>query len=275
MSAPAMLRWQELACDAALVGLEEAERAELEALDVAAELEALELAAGEIAATTLVGGELVEALPPSLAARLTARLEAPPARPQGEVVPLPARARNAWAPWAIAAAAAVLAVVGWSRGREGGEATVRPVPSAIAPAPVASVSLPEAGRPDERQELLARTETARLPWKATKDRAAEGASGEVVWNADLQRGYMSFRGLAPNEPKTSQYQLWIFDAERDQAYPVDGGVFDVGPSGEVVVPIEAKLHVGKAKLFAVTVEKPGGVVVSKRERIVLTAAPSG
>ena len=30
----------------------------------------------------------------------------------------------------------------------------------------------------------------------------------------------------------------------------------------------------EAALFAVTVEKPGGVVVSKRERIVVTAKPS-
>jgi len=137
----------------------------------------------------------------------------------------------------------------------------------------------EEGRADgpvtSRQQLLASGETARLAWTATKDEAARGAGGEVAWNAALQRGYMTFRGLAPNDPKRSQYQLWIFDAERDEAFPVDGGVFDVAAGGEVVVPIEAKLRVGKAKLFAITVEKPGGVVVSKRERIVLTASPPG
>ena len=53
-------------------------------------------------------------------------------------------------------------------------------------------------------------------------------------------------------------------------------MFDVTPNarGEVIIPIEAKLAVAKPKLFAITVEKPGGVVVSKRERIVLTASPS-
>ncbi len=82
---------------------------------------------------------------------------------------------------------------------------------------------------------------------------------------------MRIRGLAANDPKAAQYQLWIFDGKRDQAHPVDGGVFDV-VDGEVVVPIRAAIQVFEPKLFAVTVERPGGVVVSKRERIVLTAA---
>jgi hypothetical protein len=56
--------------------------------------------------------------------------------------------------------------------------------------------------------------------------------------------------------------------------PVDGGVFDVTSAGEVIVPISAKLPVSGAVLFAATVEAPGGVVVSKRERIVVTAAPA-
>jgi len=39
----------------------------------------------------------------------------------------------------------------------------------------------------------------------------------------------------------------------------------------VLVPIEAKLRVQKPTLFAVTVEKPGGVVVSDQKRIALVA----
>lgn len=59
------------------------------------------------------------------------------------------------------------------------------------------------------------------------------------------------------------------------------GVFDVaeanvnGQTGDVIVPIKAALPVQEVALFAVTVEKPGGVVVSKRERIVVTAKPNG
>jgi hypothetical protein len=54
----------------------------------------------------------------------------------------------------------------------------------------------------------------------------------------------------------------------------DGGVFDVTSTGEVVVSITAKLHVDDATLFAVTIERPGGVVVSRREHIVVTAGRS-
>ena len=48
---------------------------------------------------------------------------------------------------------------------------------------------------------------------------------------------------------------------------MDGGVFDMPPGGEAAeVPIRAKLAVAEPTLFAVTVERPGGVVVSSRER---------
>ena len=96
-----------------------------------------------------------------------------------------------------------------------------------------------------------------------------------MWNAVEQRGFMRFKGLAKNDKNAFQYQLWIFDKNRDDKYPVDGGVFDVdSETGDVVVPIKATLKVDEPVLFAVTVEKPGGVVVSKRERIVVTAKPS-
>ena len=54
--------------------------------------------------------------------------------------------------------------------------------------------------------------------------------------------------------------------------PVDGGVFDVPACGKAVVPIHAKLGVEKPTLLAVTVEKPGGAVVSDR-RIAIVAKP--
>lgn len=121
-----------------------------------------------------------------------------------------------------------------------------------------------------RTDLLATAaDVTRLDWRPTPE--AAGASGDLVWSPSTQRGFMRFVGLAPNDPARSQYQLWIFDRQRDQAFPVDGGVFDVSSTGEVVVPITAKLRVGDAALFAVTVERPGGVVVSRREHIVVTA----
>ena len=53
---------------------------------------------------------------------------------------------------------------------------------------------------------------------------------------------------------------------------MDGGVFDVSADGEVIVPIDPKLGVVDPTLFAVTIEKPGGVVVSSRERLPLLAS---
>ncbi len=99
-----------------------------------------------------------------------------------------------------------------------------------------------------------------------------GKVGDVVWSNERQEGYLILR-LKPNDPAVSQYQLWIFDETRDGRFPVDGGVFDMPDKAEAVVPIRAKLPVGKPTLFAVTVEKPGGVVVSDRQRIVLAAKP--
>ena len=111
-----------------------------------------------------------------------------------------------------------------------------------------------------------------LPWTATEDPAATGASGDIVWNSTEQTGFMLFRGLQVNDPASFQYQLWIFDATRDERYPIDGGVFDIMPgAGEIVVPIDPKLLVIEPTLFAVTIEPPGGVVVSSRERLPLLA----
>ncbi len=155
--------------------------------------------------------------------------------------------------WFVAAAAMVLAVVGWWPAlRE------QPPPT---PTPMAIV--------DQAEDRL------RVPWQASANPAAEGADGELMWSSNRQTGYMRFLGLAPNDPDDSQYQLWIFDATREP-HPVDGGVFNIpesAPEDGVVVPIRAKLPVGRPTLFAVTIEPPGGVVVSDQERIVLVAEP--
>ena len=101
------------------------------------------------------------------------------------------------------------------------------------------------------------------------------ASGDVVWNANEQKGYMRFRGLAKNDRNANVYQLWIFDKTRDDKYPVDGGVFDVrvgATRGEVLVAIDAKLPVHDAFAFAITKEKPGGVVVSEKRPEQIVAA---
>jgi anti-sigma-K factor RskA len=105
----------------------------------------------------------------------------------------------------------------------------------------------------------------------TDDVASTNASGEVVWSDQRQEGFMVISGLEVNDPKVSQYQLWIFDSARNEKFPVDGGVFDVAETGEVIIPIDAKLAISEASAFAVTIEIPGGVVRSERERLPLLA----
>jgi len=120
-----------------------------------------------------------------------------------------------------------------------------------------------------RHELLAAAGSVQLPFAGLAD--YEGLSGDVVWADDSQTGYMRFAGLPANDPTVTQYQLWIVDPERDER-PVDGGVFDIpAGQGEVIVPIRAALVVDNPVAFVITVEKPGGVVVSAQETVAAIA----
>ena len=98
-------------------------------------------------------------------------------------------------------------------------------------------------------------------------------SGDVVWSNQLQSGFMRLNGLPANRSAVEQYQLWIVDPSRDDR-PIDGGVFDI-PAGsdEVIVPIDAKLRADNPTVFAITLEQPGGVVVS--DGPLLVVAPVG
>ena len=95
-------------------------------------------------------------------------------------------------------------------------------------------------------------------------------TGDVIWSNQQQTGFMRFLDLPINDPTKEQYQLWIIDPARDDE-PIDGGVFNVTTSGESIVPIQAKLQVLKPAAFAITIEKPGGVVVSTQEKLPLIA----
>ena len=132
---------------------------------------------------------------------------------------------------------------------------------------------PEASPPltpaEERAAMLSKPDALKVSLGVTKEPAAAGATGDVVWDPVKQRGFVRFVGLKPNDPQLHQYQLWIFDGQRDQRYPVDGGVFDVPADAvEMVVPIRAALQVHDPKAFAVTLEKPGGVVVSDLSHVI-------
>jgi anti-sigma-K factor RskA len=113
-------------------------------------------------------------------------------------------------------------------------------------------------------------------WRWAGDAAGTGDVGDVVWDRYRQRGYLLLRGFVANDPAHARYQLWIFDGARDERYPVDGGLFDVPPGrAEVVIPVQATLPVVRPTAFAVTVEEPGGAVVSQREKLVAIAQTGG
>jgi hypothetical protein len=101
---------------------------------------------------------------------------------------------------------------------------------------------------------------------------AKESGGSLVWNSQRQEGYLEIQGLAEVDPGQGIYQLWIFDASRDERFPIDGGTFAVANSRiTTVVPIHPAIQVREPTLFAITLEPPGGVVVSDRKRILLTA----
>jgi anti-sigma-K factor RskA len=130
-------------------------------------------------------------------------------------------------------------------------------------------SLPVAEAPPKLAELIG----TRIPLQPGPDQAGQSVHGEVIWDAQRGGGYLKLAGLPVNDPQREQYQLWIFDGTRDERYPVDGGVFNIVRNGEAELWIRVPVPVRQAALFAVTVEKAGGTVVSDRGRIVAIAKP--
>jgi len=249
-------------------GLGAAESRELDDLVAQSPGAARDALSSAAAALTLAARLPAEPMPAVLQARIIAQgRDAVRKAASGKVVPLgaaparPPRSSGATLGWYAAAASLLLAVAAWWP-----RLAEEPARVAVVPAPVPTLA-------EQRAMLIASSRgIVQESWTATGDAAAGGLAGDVVWDPATQTGYMRFAGLAVNDVAREQYQLWIFDGTRDDRYPVDGGVFDI-PAGavEVVVPIHARLPVRKAALFAVTVEPPGGVVVSSRERIVALA----
>ena len=122
--------------------------------------------------------------------------------------------------------------------------------------------------PSENYETLLSSakDIKRTFWENPKD--GNEKFGEIIWSESEQKGFMKLNGFPSNDAAKECYQLWIFDETQSDKTPIDGGVFNVTSGGEIIIPIDAKLKFKNPKMFAVTVEKPGGVVVSAREKIV-------
>lgn len=178
----------------------------------------------------------------------------------------PRRSGWNWLGWAVAAAACVaLAVNVWFTQFAPQEVVKNPVPAVTPATPTAE---------QEYAKLIAEpTGVVKANWAppSTDAKELKDVSGDVVWSDEKQKGFMRLRGLPVNDKSKSTYQLWIFDKTQDPKTPIDGGTFDVDKNGEVIIPIDAKLKALGPALFAITIEKPGGVVVSDRKRMAALA----
>jgi len=160
-------------------------------------------------------------------------------------------------PWSLSFIFFCIAVAGWW-------------PRLVDPEAVAVASIASQWRAALGRERMLES-VPRVGHWAWEGDGAHG-SGDVVWDNERQHGFLRLQGFAANDPHAVRYQLWIFDAGRDDRYPVDGGVFDV-PVGRdvVVIPVKPAVQVSRPAAFAVTVERPGGAVVSTRDQVVAIA----
>jgi hypothetical protein len=276
----------ELLAAYALGSLDPAEEREIDRL--LADLESREVESLEIAAAATLVASVAPALEPmpngvkNDLKRFAKEWAATNLSDQTRFAPaLPARAPAqepralpfvAYAGWLAAAACLALAAVVWmpigASVRQGGPVVVDDGWLRAEPGMTQS----ELAR--VRSELIVRQGDTVLaswtPMETPDPTVSVGAAGDLIWSTEEQCGVMRIVGLKANDPSAEQYQLWIFD--EDQKHPIDGGVFDIPESGEVFLPVDAKLWVNKPTMFAITVEKPGGVVVSDRSRIALLGA---
>ncbi|MCK5942620.1 MAG: anti-sigma factor [Planctomycetes bacterium] len=122
-----------------------------------------------------------------------------------------------------------------------------------------------------RAEALAQRVAIQQQLQAGPQARPDEVTGDVVWRQDQQDGWLTFRNL-PELPDDKAYQLWIVDGTREGA-PVDGGVFQLAANGEeTIVPIRARLPIGKPAAFVITVEDRRGVVVSDQKNVVAIAS---
>lgn len=261
-------RLLELLADREVESLSDADRAELDALlaetpdaddgsmeqaavmamlgslgveeDMPAELRRSTLAAIESSENAGAG----QAPTPVAAPETPLRLAGSPAE-----TPRPRVSVIAWSGWVAAAACLVIA----------GLTVIRSPEAALSPS-------------EARARFLQTTsDVAVANWGDWDNPEQPGVTGTIEWSESAQKGYMTFEGLAVNNPTEEQYQLWIID-ERGMEQRISGAIFDADAEGRVVVEVDPGIEVHNAAAFAVTIEKPEGVWVSDMSRRVVIAA---
>jgi hypothetical protein len=262
----------------ALYGLDEAEERRLLELDPGngeIELRSLEMTAAAVALADIE----IEPMPVSLRSKIeegadrhfaeakTLVGDAPPWPPVSqpkyyEVEEKQGSGWFAWLGWAVAVAACIALAVTFFVIRPSSQPTVVKDQPPVVKTPPTNAEM--------RDDFVkTATDIVRASWAAGNVKGLTQLVGDIVWSDEKQSGYMTFKGLPPNPPDQYTYQLWI--KTKDQEDMIDGGVFDVNAQGEIVVPINAKLKARSPDMFAVTMEKPGGVPRSKKDKIVSIA----
>ena len=169
-----------------------------------------------------------------------------------------------WLGWAAAAAACVALAVSIFAPRNQNQVAGVPTPS-----PTQEEKLDPAKQRQKLVDSPGQLLMAKLGKGTVKE--IENVTGDIVWSDEKQAGYIRVKGLPRNDVNKDTYQLWIFEDNQGSKTPIDGGTFDINSDGEVVIPIDAKLKAKNPSMFAVTIEKPGGVVVSDRGKIAALA----
>lgn len=261
----------DLLCKQAAYGLTEEEKKQLYDLgdDIASDQAAsLEATAAMIA---LAGVDGNQPMPTHLAAKISDSadeyFDALPGKGRyadrsGELVSgTPSRSIIDWLGWLVAAAACVALAINIYQTR------VQQPESARTEVPTTAPTVDEQLTPAQMRQRLMETAPDLIRAEVAGLKDYQNVGGDIVWSDSEQTGYMNFRNLPVNDKTKETYQLWIIDESQDPKTPIDGGTFDVDQNGEIIIPINARLKAKNPKAFAVTVEKPGGVVVSKQERV--------
>jgi len=171
-----------------------------------------------------------------------------------------------WLGWALAGAACVALAFNIYTTRIQTPPTV-----AVGPTPTVTPDKPNPAKQYDELLLASNVIKANFGAAPKAEPDLQKVAGEVVWSDEKQAGYMKLRNLPKNDKAKSTYQLWLFEENQGEKTPIDGGTFDVDADGEVIIPINAKLKAKNPGMFAITVEKPGGVVVSDRKKIAALA----
>ncbi|PYS97780.1 MAG: hypothetical protein DMF63_18795 [Acidobacteria bacterium] len=262
----------DLLCKKAVFGLNEQEEKQLAELQQNAgeDLSAsFELTAARLAMADL---DSSEAMPEHLRSRIVADAEKYFDKSQAAIRPVldtaPKGSIFNWLGWAVATAACIALALNIYDNRQ-----QSPLVQGRAPTP--SPTPQKTMSPSQmRQQLILTSPDLARGTLGPADMPQLQPTGDVVWSDAKQTGYIRLAGLPKNDPDKETYQLWIVAENQNPKTPVDGGTFDVTSDGEVIIPIDAKVKVQNPQAFAITIEKPGGVVVSTQKHAALAKRES-